>query len=128
MSVKQGDKEMKASLFEAMIGLTDSLLSELKTALVHGTKEEKKAILNKLKFVRHLMQSRYEVMKAKLNLSDEALSLIANDFIANSPNFEVKLSHAKQALDAQKNELSKLVHPNKNKSNSFKTKSKWIRS
>lgn len=122
MSVKRD-----ADLFDEMMGLTTSLLSQLKTALVDGTKEEKKAILKKIKFLRHLMQMRYERVKTKMNLSSEDLNLVLEYMIATSPEFKNKVIHAKQELDMRKDELSKFV-VNKKKSNSIRTKSKWIRS
>jgi hypothetical protein len=122
MSVKRD-----ADLFDEMMGLTTSLLSQLKTALVDGTKEEKKAILKKIKFLRHLMQMRYERVKTKMNISNEDLNLALEYMIATSPEFKKKVIHAKQELDMHKDELSKLV-VNKKKSNSMRTKSKWIRS
>lgn len=122
MSVKRD-----ADLFDEMMGLTTSFLSQLKTALVDGTKEEKKAILKKIKFLRHLMQMRYERVKTKMNISNEDLNLALEYMIATSPEFKKKVIHAKQELDMHKDELSKLV-VNKKKSNSMRTKSKWIRS
>ncbi len=122
MSVKRD-----ADLFDEMMGLTTSLLSQLKTALVDGTKEEKKAVLKKIKFLRHLMQMRYERVKTKMNISNEDLNLALEYMIATSPEFKKKVIHAKQELDMHKDELSKLV-VNKKKSNSMRTKSKWIRS
>jgi len=114
-------------MFDKMMGLTTSLLSQLKTALVSGTKEEKKTILKKIKFVRHLMHARFEDLKAKMGLSNDDLNLALEYFIAKSPDFKTKLIDAKQELDTHKNELSKFV-ANKKRSNSVKTKSKWIRS
>jgi len=124
----KGDKETKSFLFDEMIGLTSSLLSQLKVVLASGTKEEKKQILKKIKLIRHAMQMHYQNMKAKINVSDEELNLIIQYLIAKSPAYREKISHVKHELDAHKDDLSKLVSSKRSKIKSIKTKSKWIRS
>lgn len=124
----KGDKETKAFLFDEMVGLTSSLLSELNVVLANGTKEEKKRILKKIKFLRHVMQLHYHSLRAKSNISDEELNLIIELFIAKSPLYREKIIKAKQELDVHKDELNKFVNHKKSKIKSIKTKSKWIRS
>jgi hypothetical protein len=125
----KGDKETQSSLFDEMVGLTGSLLSQLKTVLAHGTREEKKAVLAKVKFLHHVMQEHYKNMKAKVNLTDEELNLVVSHFVSSSPVHRDKLQNAKQEFDAHKNDLNNIVSKNKRtRSNSVKTKSKWIRS
>lgn len=124
----KGDKETKSFLFDEMIGLTSSLLSQLKVVLASGTKEEKKQVLKKVKLIRHAMQMHYQNMKAKVNVSDEELNLIVQYFIAKSPAYREKIHNVKLELDAHKDELSQYVNSKKSKIKSIKTKSKWIRS
>jgi hypothetical protein len=124
----KGDKAVKAFLFDDMIGLITSLLSELKGVLSNGTKEEKLRILKKIKLLRHVMQLHYQSLRAKSKISDEELHLILEHFVARSPLYREKISKAKQELDAHKEELSKFVNYKKSKIKSIKTKSKWIRS
>jgi hypothetical protein len=123
----KGDREAKSFLFDEMVALTTSLLSQLKIVLVSGTLEEKKAILKKIQLLRHIMQVHYEHIKAKANLSNEELNMIIEHFIATSPSYRNKISNAKQEMDALKHDLQKIVQPKK-KIKSMKTKSKWIRS
>jgi len=76
----KGDKETKSALFDEIIGLMTSLLSQLKTALVKGTKQEKKTLLKKLKLLRYVMQAHFESVKAKTNVTQEGLQLLMSDF------------------------------------------------
>lgn len=124
----KGDKETQSFLFDEMMGLTSSLLSQLKVVLATGTKEEKKQILKKIKFLQHVMQMHYQRLKAKANVSNEELNLIVQYFVAKSPEYREKISKAKDELDTHKDELSKFVDSKKTKIKSIKTKSKWIRS
>jgi hypothetical protein len=128
MQFMMGDKETKSFLFDELVGFLTSLLSQLKVALVNGTKEEKKEILGKIKLLRHVMQARFESIKSKANLSQEELNLIMGHLIANSPSYRHKMSSAKQELDVHQADLMKLVNNQKKKSNPMKTKSRWIRS
>lgn len=123
----KGDKETKAFLFDEMIGLTTSLLSQLKVVLVNGTKEEKKEILKKIKLLRHVMQVHYERVRAKAKLSNEELNLFL-ECIIRSPKHRERINRARQEIDKHKEELNKFVKNKKTNLKSVKTKSKWIRS
>ena len=124
----KGDKETKSFLFDEMMGVTSSLLSELKIVLTNGTKEEKKKILQRIKLLRHVMQAHYQSIKAKANISNEELNLIIEHLVAKSPTYRHQLSQAKQEIETHKEELNKFVKHKSTKIKSVNTRSKWIRS
>lgn len=125
----KGDKKTKSALFDEIIGLMTSLLSQLKTALVKGTKQEKKTLLKKLKLLRYVMQAHFESVKAKTNVTQEGLQLLMSDFFAAFPNYRNKISNAKQELEVHKSDLMKLTQPvGRKKMNPMRVKSKWLRS
>jgi hypothetical protein len=122
----KGDKDTKAVLFDELVGISDSLLTQLKTALEKGTREERKQILKKLKTIQYFMQVQFEKIKRDAKLSNQDLSLIIERFISNSPSYRYKISNAKKGLETHKEGLKKFIKTRK--PSSIKLKSKWIRS
>jgi hypothetical protein len=122
----KGDKDTKAVLFDELVGISDSLLAQLKIALEKGTREERKQILKRLKTVQYFMQVQFEKIKQDAKLSNQDLNLIIERFVSNSPSYRYKISNAKKELEANKEELKKFIKTRK--ASSVKLKSKWIRS
>jgi hypothetical protein len=116
---------MISNAFDEIFGMTNSLLYQLKAVLVHGTDEEKRIMLNRVKLWRQLMQARLEKLQAKHRFSPIELNLLLTH-ISNSPEYRDKLLAAQQELETHKNDFNKLI---KNKKpSSIKTRSKWVRS
>src|SRR5579871_3176876 len=113
--------------FDNIIGLTNTLLAQLKDVLKHGTEQEKWIALTKMKFLRQMMLAHYKHMRAKLNISDEDLKLVLKHYIEHSPEMREKILAAQQELKMHKDDLSKLVKNKKSKRRSIKN-NKWIRS
>jgi len=122
----KGDKDTKAVLFDELVGISDSLLAQLKMALEKGEREESKQILKKLKTVQYFMQVQFEKIKRDAKLSNQDLNLIIEKFVSNSPNYRYKISNAKKGLEVHKEGLKEFIKTRKR--SSVKLKSKWIRS
>jgi hypothetical protein len=116
---------MKSSTFDEIFGLTSSLLYQLKVVLTHGTEEEKRIMLDRVKVWRQLMQAHSVKLQAKLGLTLEEWNLLTTYF-SNAPEYRQKILAVKQEMEAHKNDFNKLI---KNKKpNPIKRRSKWVRS
>ena len=54
---------METMHFDELMKISNALYKKLKVVLVKGNAEEKKAILKKMRLVRHLMQRHYEALQ-----------------------------------------------------------------
>ena len=119
---------METMHFDELMKISNALYAKLKVVLVKGTAEEKKAILRKIRLVRHLMQKHYEALKSQLNLNPDELKLALQLAMAKSPEFRKKLSTAKEELDRHKEDLIKITAPLKRKGRLKPLKNRWLRS
>lgn len=119
---------MKTMHFDELMKISNELYAKLKVVLVKGTEDEKKAILKKIRIVRHLMQRHYEALKNQLNLNPEQLKLALELAMAKSPEFRKKLNTVKEELDHHKEDLIKITTPLKKKGRLKPLKNRWLRS
>src|ERR1700722_10178568 len=97
---------MTSSIFDQVFGTTNSLLSELKEVLAHGTYAEKVIALSRVKLWRQFMLAHLNRLQGKLRFSPEQWDMLLT-YLLHSPEYRQKLLAAKEEMETHKNDLSK---------------------